>query len=72
MESNQHNRRLIPLNTAARALRVPFRWLRAEAEAKRVPALRAGDRFVCDLQAVEAALLERAQQATAGEGVRVG
>jgi hypothetical protein len=41
---------------------VPFRWLRAEAEAGRIPCLRADKQFLCDFAAVEAALLERARQ----------
>ncbi len=44
-------------------------WLRAEADAGRVPVLRAGRAYVCDPDAVEAALLERAQQ---GKGVTSG
>jgi hypothetical protein len=40
---------------------VPYRWLRAEAEAGRVPCLMAGGRILCDHAAVEAALLERAK-----------
>jgi hypothetical protein len=62
---------LVPLRHAARWLRVPFAWLRNEAEAGRVPCLRAGKTFLCDPQAVEAALLERARQgctAPAAEG----
>jgi hypothetical protein len=55
-------RTLLPLNVVARRLRVPVRWLRAEAEAGRVPALRAGNQFLCDPAAVEAALLERARR----------
>jgi hypothetical protein len=54
--------RLLPLNLIARRLRVPFRWLKVEAEAGRIPALRAEGRFLCDFAAVEAALLERARQ----------
>jgi hypothetical protein len=53
--------RLLPLNVVARRLRLPVRWLKAEAEAGRVPALRADKQFLCDLAAVEAALLERAR-----------
>jgi hypothetical protein len=63
---------LLPLNIVARRLRVPVRWLSAEAEAGRVPCLRAGNVFVCDPQAVEAALLERARQPVAVEGQRDG
>ena len=54
--------RLLPLNLVARRLRVPVRWLRAEAEAGRVPCLRADNKLLCDLEAVEAALLERARR----------
>jgi hypothetical protein len=61
---------LVPLNHAARWLRVPFGWLRAEAEAGRVPALRAGKHFLCDFAAVEAALLERARGAADREASR--
>jgi hypothetical protein len=53
-------RRLLPLNLVARQLHVPVRWLEAEARAGRVPALLAGNRFVCSFEAVEAALLKRA------------
>jgi hypothetical protein len=52
---------LLPLNLVARRLRVPASWLRAEAEAGRVPALRGGHTYLCELAAVEAALLERAR-----------
>jgi hypothetical protein len=55
-------RSLLPLNVAARKLRVPFRWLRAEAEAGRIPCLRTDKQFMCDLEAVEAVLLARARQ----------
>jgi len=60
--------KLLPLNIVARRLRVPVRWLKAEAEAGRVPSLPAGNVFLCDPAAVEAALLERARQPlSAGE-----
>jgi hypothetical protein len=54
--------RLLPLNVVARRLRVPLRWLRAEAEAGRIPSLRADNQFLCDLGTVEAALLDRARR----------
>ena len=57
---------LVPLRVAARWLRVPAAWLQAEAEAGRVPALRAGHTYLCDLAAVETVLLERARR-PAGE-----
>jgi hypothetical protein len=52
--------RLVPLNRAARWLHVPLKWLLAEAEAGRIPCLRAGRRILCDLAAVEEVLLQRA------------
>ena len=62
---------LLPLNIVARRLRVPVRWLRGEAEAGRVPSLRADKVILCDPDAVEAALLERARQpASNTEGSR--
>jgi hypothetical protein len=64
--------RLLPLNVVARRLRVPVRWLRSEAEAGRIPCLRAQNQFLCDLVAVEAVLLERARQSASTEGQRDG
>lgn len=52
---------LIPLNVAARRLKVPVKWLRAEAETGRVPAINAAGRWLCSYSAVEAALLNRAK-----------
>jgi len=46
----------------ARRLRVPVHWLRAEAEAGRVPALRAGNVYLFNSEAVERVLTERAAQ----------
>jgi hypothetical protein len=62
--------RLVPLNVLARRLRLPVRWLRAEAEAGRIPSLRADNQFLCDPEAVEAALLERARRPARKEGRR--
>lgn len=53
---------LQPLNVTARRLRVPYAWLRAEAEAGRVPCLRAGNRVLCSPDAVERVLAERASR----------
>ena len=64
----QTNTRLLPLNVVARRLRVPLRWLRAEAKAGRIPCLRANNQFLCDLEAVEATLLERKASASPCEG----
>ena len=46
----------------ARHVRVPVRWLRAEAEANRIPHLRAGTQLLFDPETVERVLLERAKQ----------
>ena len=54
-------RDLIPLTTEARRLRVSSKWLREEAEAGRIPALRAGKTFLVHPPSVEAALIQRAK-----------
>jgi hypothetical protein len=57
-----HAPQLVPLRVAARWLRVPAAWLCAEAEAGRIPCLRAGAAILCDPGAVESALLDRARR----------
>jgi hypothetical protein len=52
---------LFPLRTAAQLLSVPVAWLRGEADAGRVPCLRAGSAYLFDLDLVERLLLERAR-----------
>lgn len=54
-------RKLLPINIVARRLKVPVAWLRGEAEAGRIPCLRADKQVLCDHDAVEAALLDRAR-----------
>ena len=54
--------RPLPIARVARMLRVPVKWLRAEAEAGRIPHLRAGRAMLCDLETVERILLQRARQ----------
>jgi hypothetical protein len=51
---------LIPLNIMARRLRVPVAWLRAEADAGRIPHLRAGRAILVSPVAVASALGARA------------
>jgi hypothetical protein len=51
---------LVSISHMARAARVPVAWLRAEAEAGRVPCLRAGRSLLFHLDAVTEALAERA------------
>ena len=50
----------LPLKVAASRLGVPARWLRVEADAGRIPCLRAGRRMLVNPSALEAALLGRA------------
>lgn len=51
---------LLPLSRMARRLRVTQAWLRTEADAGRVPCLRAGNRYLFAAAAVESILAERA------------
>jgi hypothetical protein len=55
-----HTTSLLTLTELAVALRVPENWLQAEADAGRIPCLRAGKRCRFALAAVEAALVHRA------------
>ena len=57
-------RKLAPLKTAARIFRVPADWLKAEADAKRIPCLVADDQMLFNVEVVGKLLLERA---SAGE-----
>jgi excisionase family DNA binding protein len=59
---------VLTVNRMARRLGVTARWLRAEAEAGRVPCLRAGNRYLFNPLAVEQALAQRAAEG----GVRAG
>jgi hypothetical protein len=58
---------LLPLGLTARALAVPATWLRAEADAGRLPCLRAGKAYLFDVGLVERLLLERARQSVPTE-----
>ncbi|MCH8037107.1 MAG: hypothetical protein IIC53_08280 [Proteobacteria bacterium] len=53
---------LLSLSRMARRLGVTQQWLRDEAEADRVPHLKAGTRFLFNADAVERVLAERAAQ----------
>lgn len=66
MDSKQHPTDPLPLNLAARCLRVPAGWLRDEVEAGRVPALIAGRSILVHVPTVAALLADRAK---GGEGV---
>ena len=52
-----------PVRLAASRFGVPAAWLRAEAEAGRLPHLRAGRQILIHPEQVEAALLARARAA---------
>lgn len=52
---------LLPLSVIARLEGVPAIWLRDEADAGRIPCLRAGRRILFDRETVERILLDRAR-----------
>jgi hypothetical protein len=54
-------RKLLIVGQMARYLRVPVAWLRAEAEAGRIPHVQAGKVLLFDPETVERVLLERAR-----------
>lgn len=60
MDTEPRQRKLVPLLTMARRLGVTQKWLRVEADAGRLPALKAGARLLFVPEAVEAELLKRA------------
>jgi hypothetical protein len=53
----------LPLAHMARRLRVPPKWLRAEAEAGRIPHLKAGAVLLFDADAVDRIIRERLRKA---------
>lgn len=59
--SNYQLIRLIGLSALSRRYGIPPTWLREEAEEGRIPCVKTGQGFLFDLQAVEHALIERAQ-----------
>lgn len=54
----------LPLNLAARCLRVPARWLREEIDSGRVPALIAGRSVLVHVPTVALLLADRAMRET--------
>lgn len=52
-----------PIRHVAAKLGVPVAWLKAEAEAGRIPCLRAGRQILLHLDTVEQVLLDRAWSA---------
>ena len=57
---NSLNAAFVPIRRAASALGVPLAWLKREAEAGRVPAVRAGRRWFVHLDRAHAQLADRA------------
>jgi len=53
---------LLSLHRAARRIGVTSRWLRSEADAGRIPCLRADGRYLYDIEAVKKALAVRAER----------
>jgi hypothetical protein len=49
------------LHAVSRALGLPAQWLREEANSGRIPCLRAGDRFLFDLELVRKIVNDRAR-----------
>ena len=54
--------RLLPAGPVARRVHVEAKWLRAEADAGRLPHLKAGNRYLFDPEVVEQILWERVTQ----------
>jgi hypothetical protein len=61
---------LLPLAAMARLLGVSSKWLRAEAEAGRIPHLPAGNTILFDADLVERLLVERARRSAPAGGQR--
>lgn len=60
----EENKTPLYLGAMARRLRVPAKWLRAEADSGRIPHLRAGSVLLFDPEAVERIVLERVREVT--------
>lgn len=63
MRSTDHPECFASLRRTAARLGVPIAWLKSEAQADSVPHLKIGRRLMFNCEAVERALLERADQA---------
>ena len=53
---------LLSLPRAARELGVPAQWLKAEADAKRVPCLKTGARYLFELTTLSSALVAQLRE----------
>jgi hypothetical protein len=56
------NNKLTNLLELSQRLRIPVKWLKAEALAGRIPHLKAGRKLLFNIEAVEYALSERASK----------
>lgn len=68
MSDAETSESFLSLRRTATRLGVPAAWLRSEAQAGRVPHLRAGRRILFNPVAVERVLLERAIREAQGGG----
>ncbi|MCC7172162.1 MAG: hypothetical protein IT459_17080 [Planctomycetes bacterium] len=68
--STMDAKQLVSLPQLSRHLRTPARWLRDEADAGRIPHIRAGRQRLFDLPTVERVLAERAAKAEFTEVAR--
>lgn len=69
----EETNRPLNLGAMARRLRVPATWLRAEADAGRIPHLRAGSALLFDPETVERIVFDRLRESsTRAKGVARG
>lgn len=61
-----NNRNLKSLAALAAHLKLPVSWLKAEANAGRIPGLRVGRRWLFNVSAVERAIARMAERCEAG------
>lgn len=58
--NNRVNVKFVPIRQAAVALGVPLAWLKREVESGRIPAVRAGQRWLVHVEQAQRVLTERA------------
>ncbi len=63
--------RLLPIRGMAARLFVTVKWLREEADAGRIPCVRAGRAYLFDAETVERVLLRRAEEGAGREAARL-
>jgi hypothetical protein len=59
---NENTLKLLPLAAMARKLHVPVKWLKAEAEAGRIPHLQADRVLLFNAEIVQSLITERASK----------